>query len=78
MKSVKQVREEEQRRVKEAEARAWARIHGELADLLSEIKYLKSNKQYVKLTYGRSMEVLKKRCMKIMNLIDSKRESRWD
>jgi len=63
---------------KSPEEQAWSRIHGELAEILSEIKYLKSNKEYVRLTYNGSMKTLRKHCLKMLNLIDSKDEFRWD
>lgn len=53
----------------------WEQVHNELAEILQETRWRKGNREWVKLAYFGTAPRLRKHCVRLLNLIDSMKET---
>lgn len=57
------------RKRKPRKVKPWEKIHDELAEILQALRFKKTNREYAKVVYFGTGKELRKRCIKILNIL---------
>ena len=56
----------------------WAKIHKQLAELYSDMSHIKTDDEFIKLTYSGTLTRLRSTLIKLLNIIENDEEFRWE